>query len=78
MKKTKIGLNKKLFLSKENISSLTGSSQEAIKGGATANLCAETVICPVIKTKFCPVIQTTNCVSRQHTWCWVAGGSCVG
>ncbi|WP_157977080.1 class I lanthipeptide [Taibaiella helva] len=78
MKKTRIGLNKKLLLSKENISSLDGSSQETIRGGASANICAETVACPVIKTMICPVIPSAGCVTHQHTWCWVAGSSCQG
>ncbi|WP_118973160.1 class I lanthipeptide [Taibaiella koreensis] len=76
MKKTKIGLGRKLILSKENISSLDGNSQLAIKGGASVNICAETDICPVIKTKICPVIPSAGCVTHKHTWCWVAGGSC--
>ncbi len=77
MKKTKIAFSKKLLLSKDTITSLNNDQMGHVAGGAASvNICAQTDNCPVIKTVICPVIETAGCVSRRHTWCWVAGGSC--
>lgn len=62
MKKKTLQLSKKLILRKDGISPLNPDQFPAIQGGATANPCNQTIMCPV--TQKCNASAALSCNTR--------------